>query len=195
MSSSPIQIAFFLAFGLYFLLSGVTGLLTRQPRVARHRLPIVLIFILGSTTLRDVVDFTTYHINFSSLGVLLLFLPVSAALYVLSQSYMVTGITEGQLREALLATLATLGIQTEPASRDIVLPALNASIAIKPRHWLGEVEISIDRRDGRPLFNRIANTLDQYFKQANIRARVRAYVIDLLIAAVIFAVAGILAYR
>src|SRR5262245_33378533 len=116
MPSSPVQIVFYFAFGLYFLLCGIIGLLTRQHRLARHRLPIALIFILGSTTLKDLVDFTTYQINFASLGVLLLFLPVFTATYVFSQTYMVTGITEGQLREALLAALATLSIQTEPAS-------------------------------------------------------------------------------
>jgi hypothetical protein len=105
----------------------------------------------------------------------------------------VTGITEGQLHDAMVSALAALNIRAEPAARDIFIPSLNAHIAIKPRCLLGEVEISIDKRNSRTLLNCIAEELNRSFAQAKIDSRLTAYVSDILVAVVIFTAAGILA--
>ena len=197
----------FVIVGLYMLLIGLRGVITKKPFVFSSKSNFWLVALTFSPSviqslysLWDVYSSPVeYREDFDwSLALLMLF-PLLIFPVILSflwrqmRGCTVLGITDDSFRQALYAVLKDLNLPFEERLSKLRLTSIDADLEANVASWMGVANLSIKQREHQETLERIVSGLKQYFAGSHVSINMVTCVYYIILGALVMASAGILA--
>ena len=197
----------FVVVGLYMLIIGLRGVVTKKPFVFSSKNSFWLVALVFSPgviqslyALWDVYSSAVeYGEDFEwSLLLLMLFpLPIYpvilAFLWRQMRGCTVLGVTDDSFRQALYAVLKDLRLPFEERLSKLRLTSIDADLEANVASWMGVANLSIKQPEHQETLKRIASGLKQYFAGSRVSINMVTCVYYIILGALVVASAGILA--
>ena len=156
---------------LIMLGMGLRALITRRPYLfsARWLLAFALLGFLPSAIGPMLVSTGFRHDPSTSTRVVtwmgpILFVVMAIFFAILMRGYVVIGITESSMREALFAALARLQLPHEETLGSIRLPTVPAELQVAVQSWVGTGQLKPRTRRSRAITASIAEGMQAHFR-------------------------------
>ena len=211
----------FVIVGIYFLIIGLRGVITKKPLVfaAKSSFWLVALFFspgivqalysfwdLFYSSLADAegFDWSVYSFlkllsSFEWSYVLLLLFPlliypvILAFFWRQARGYTVLGITDDSFRQALYTVLKDLQLPFEERLSKLHLTSLDADLEANVAGWMGVANLRIKQREHQETLERVANGLKHYFAGSRVSVNMITCVYYIILGALITASAIITA--
>ncbi|MDE0297868.1 MAG: hypothetical protein OXN17_04495 [Candidatus Poribacteria bacterium] len=152
--------------GIFFLIVGLKGLLTKRP------------FLISNGWLRVMMFVFFAPMGLSSLMILdgdpisWLSPVLCAALLIMMwfqlQGYVVFAVTDASFREALVAALQRLELPHEESLSAIRLTSVEADLQVAIQSWMGTGTVKIKQRAHHSVLKEIVDAMNEYFRTSTV---------------------------
>lgn len=197
----------FVVIGLYMLIIGLRGVITKKPFVFSSKSNFWLVALTFSPSviqslyaLWDVYSSPVeYGEEFEWSLVLLLLFPlliypvVLAFIWRQMRGYTVLGVTDDSFRQALYAVLKDLNLPFEERLSKLRLTSIDADLEANVTSWMGVANLRIKQREHQETLERIVSGLKQYFAGSHVSINMVTCVYYIILGGLVMASAGILA--
>jgi len=157
------------------LAMGLRALITRRPYVfsARWLFAFVLLGFLPAALGPVVTTIGSSHHGSDSLRFAMwlqpiMFLVISVFFALIMRGYVVIGITEASMREALFATLSDLQLPHEETLGSIRLPTVPAELQVAVQSWVGTGQLKPRTRRSSQVTTSIAAGMNAHFRRGSV---------------------------
>ena len=152
--------------GIFFLITGLRGLLTKRPFLISNSWMLAMMFALfvpmgiSSLTILDVNPITWV-------------IPILYAALIVMMCYQLKGyvafaVTDSSFREALVAALQKLELPYEESLSTIRLTSVNTDLQVAIQSWMGTGVIKIKQRAHRSVLKEIVDATNEYFRISSV---------------------------
>jgi len=155
---------------IYLLLLGLRGIILRRPFLFPARL-LFWMFLLGflPVTINSArFLFDNQPVSFRL--IMLIPVPMFGTLLIFLwrqlRGYMVWGITDESLQDALHSALQSLNIQFEETISRVRLTSLGADLQVSVQSWAGTAQLRIKQPEHRAVLKDIAEKMNERFRSA-----------------------------
>lgn len=182
-----------------FIGLGLYALIRRRPFVihARWLLALVVLCLSPSVFLQLSMLFSgdrslSGGLSAASLISVLSLVIVICFLALQMRGYIVMGTTQDSFREALLASLSSLHLESEETLSSIRLPSVPAELQVAVQGWIGMGQLRL-RRGGRPgLLADIAGGMNAHFESADVKTNMTTAVVYVVLGVLMGAMATLM---
>jgi len=196
----------FVILGLYLLITGLRGVITKKPFVFSAKSnfwlvalafspsivqPLYSFWQLYSSSVEHAEDFE-WSLALLLLFSLLIYPVILAFLWRQMRGYTVLGVTDDSFREALHAVLEDLRLPFEERLSKLRLTSLDADLEANVAGWMGVANLRIKQREHQETLERIANGLKHYFAASRVSINMVTCVYYIILGVLIMASAGII---
>ena len=152
--------------GIFFLITGLKGLLTKRPFLISNTWMLVMMFVLfvpmglSSLTILDVNPITwVMPILYTALLVMMCYQ---------LKGYVAFAITDTSFREALVAALQRLELPYEESLSVIRLTSVEADLQVSIQSWMGTGVIKTKHRAHRSVLKEVVDAMNEYFRTSSV---------------------------
>ena len=152
--------------GIFFLITGLKGLLTKRPFLISNAWMLVMMFVLfvpmglSSITILDVSPITwVTPILYAALLVMMCYQ---------LKGYVAFAITDTSFREALVAALQRLELPYEESLSVIRLTSVEADLQVSIQSWMGTGVIKTKHRAHRSVLKEVVDAMNEYFRTSSV---------------------------
>ena len=175
--------------GIFFLITGLKGLLTKRPFLISHGWLRAMMFVFlapqGLSPL-FILDGDPISWVFPFLyGALLVMM------WYQLKGYVAFAVTDTSFREALLAALQRLELPYEESLSLIRLTSVNADLQVAVQSWRGAGTIKVRQRAHRAVLREIVNTMNEYFRTSSVSTNMVTCIFWVVIGTTLPTISGI----
>ena len=152
--------------GIFFLITGLKGLLTKRPFLISNTWMLVMMFVLfvpmglSSLTILDVNPITwVMPILYAALLVMMCYQ---------LKGYVAFAITDASFREALVAALQRLELPYEESLSAIRLTSVEADLQVAIQSWMGTGTVKVKQRAHRSVLKEVVDAMNDYFRTSSV---------------------------
>jgi hypothetical protein len=152
--------------GIFFLVIGLRGLLTKRP------------FLVSNGWLLSMMCVLFVPMGLFSLSLLdddprSLVSPLLCVVMLVMMCYQLRGytgfaVTDASFREALLAVLQRLQLPYEESLSVIRLTSIDADLQVAVQSWMGTGTIKVRQRGHRSVLKKVVNAMNDYFRTSTV---------------------------
>ena len=153
-------------FGIFFLVIGLKGLLTKRPFLISNRWLLVMMFVFFVPM--GVSSLTILDVNPITWVVPLLYVALLAMMCYQLKGYVAFAITDTSFREALVAALQRLELPFEESLSAVHLTSVNADLQVAIQSWMGTGAIKVKQRAHRSVLKEIVDAMNEYFRTSSV---------------------------
>lgn len=152
--------------GIFFLITGLKGLLTKRPFLISNAWMLVMMFVLfvpmglSSLTILDVSPITwVTPVLYTALLVMMCYQ---------LKGYVAFAITDTSFREALVAALQRLELPYEESLSVIRLTSVEADLQVAIQSWMGTGTIKVKQWAHRSVLKEVVDAMNEYFRTSSV---------------------------
>jgi hypothetical protein len=152
--------------GIFFLITGLKGLLTKRPFLISNAWMLVMMFALfvpmglSSLTILDANPMTwVMPILYAALLVMMCYQ---------LKGYVAFAITDTSFREALVVALQRLELPYEESLSVIRLTSVEADLQVSIQSWMGTGVIKTKHRAHRSVLKEVVDAMNEYFRTSSV---------------------------
>lgn len=152
--------------GIFFLITGLKGLLTKRPFLISNAWMLVMMFVfflpmgLSSLTILDVSPITwVTPVLYTALLVMMCYQ---------LKGYVAFAVTDTSFREALVAALQRLELPYEESLSVIRLTSVEADLQVSIQSWMGTGVIKTKHRAHRSVLKEVVDAMNEYFRTSSV---------------------------
>jgi hypothetical protein len=198
----------FVILGLYLLVTGLRGVVSKKPFVFSSKSnfwlaalafspsiiqPLHSFWQLYSSSVERGDDFE-WSFAWLFLFPLIMYPVIFAFLWRQMRGYTVLGVTDDSFRQALYAVLDDLRLPFEERLSKLRLTSLDADLEANVASWMGIANLRIKQREHQETLDRIAESMKNYFAGSHVSINMVTCVYYIVLGAMILAMAGIFSY-
>ena len=175
--------------GIFFLITGLKGLLTKQPFLISHgwlRAMMIVFFAPQGLSPLFILDGDPISWVFP-----FLYGAILVMMWYLLEGYVAFAVTEISFRETLLAALQRLELPYEESLSLIRLTSVNADLQVAVQSWRGAGTIKVRQRAHRAVLREIVNTMNEYFRTSSVSTNMVTCIFWVVIGAALLIFSGI----
>lgn len=152
--------------GIFFLITGLKGLLTKRPFLISNAWTLVMMFVFFvSMGLSSVMILDGDPISWV---VPLVYSLVLVVMCYQLKGYVAFAVTDASFREALDAALQRLELPYEESLSVIRLTSVDVDLQVSIQSWMGTGVIKTRHRAHRPVLNEIVDVMNEYFRTSSV---------------------------
>ena len=156
----------FVMFGIFFLVTGLKGLLTKRPFIISNGWPLAMMFVFfGLMGLSSLMILDSDPISWVSP---ILCVALLAMMWFQLRGYVVLAVTDTSFREALVAALQKLELPYEESLSVIRLTSVNADLQVAIQSWMGTGTVKVKQRTHRSVLQEVVNAMNEYFRTSSV---------------------------
>ncbi len=152
--------------GIFFLVTGLKGLLTKRPFLISNRWPLAMMFVLFVPMgLSSVMILDGDPMSWV---VPLLYSLVLVVMCYQLKGYVAFAVTDASFREALVAALQGLELPYEESLSVMRLTSVQADLQVSVQSWMGTGTIKTRHRAHRSMLKEVVNAMNEYFRTSSV---------------------------
>ena len=186
------QSAMFGPMGVFFMVIGLRGLVTKRPLLFSARwflLFVLVMFLPPLATFLQRPFLSSRPVEMMDWLPLLMFPIMAVVFWLQTKGYLAFAVTGKSFRDGLVAALENLQLPYEESLSSIRLTSVEAELQVAVQSWMGSGQIKV--RPGRhgPLLKKIVQAMKEHFRTAAVETNMISCVV-LLVAGIIVVVMG-----